>query len=124
MRPFESSYLKLPIAFFSRFEFVTFPHPKTFLFNQDLNNALGMVFENSGELISIFSNSQSSPYIGFSQAYAGHQFGQFTMLGDGRAALLGEILNAGKRFDIQCKGSGATPYSRGGDGKEIGRAHV
>ena len=52
------------------------------------------------------------------QAYAGHQFGHFTMLGDGRAVLLGEqITPAGERVDIQLKGSGRTPYSRGGDGR-------
>ena len=52
------------------------------------------------------------------QAYAGHQFGGFTMLGDGRAILLGEHLTpAGRRFDIQFKGSGPTPFSRGGDGR-------
>ena len=52
------------------------------------------------------------------QAYAGHQFGHFTMLGDGRALLLGEqITPLGERVDIQLKGSGRTPYSRGGDGR-------
>ncbi|OHX51185.1 hypothetical protein BB777_04165 [Planococcus faecalis] len=52
------------------------------------------------------------------QAYAGHQFGHFTMLGDGRALLIGEQLTpTGKRLDIQLKGSGRTPYSRGGDGR-------
>ncbi|MPM65477.1 hypothetical protein SDC9_112374 [bioreactor metagenome] len=52
------------------------------------------------------------------QAYAGHQFGHFTMLGDGRALLLGEqITPRGERFDIQLKGSGKTPYSRRGDGR-------
>lgn len=52
------------------------------------------------------------------QAYAGHQFGNFTMLGDGRALLLGEqITPLGKLVDIQLKGSGRTPYSRGGDGR-------
>jgi serine/tyrosine/threonine adenylyltransferase len=52
------------------------------------------------------------------QAYAGHQFGHFTMLGDGRAVLIGEqITPTGERFDIQLKGSGRTPYSRGGDGR-------
>jgi serine/tyrosine/threonine adenylyltransferase len=52
------------------------------------------------------------------QAYAGHQFGHFTMLGDGRAVLIGEqITPEGERFDIQLKGSGRTPYSRGGDGR-------
>ncbi len=52
------------------------------------------------------------------QAYAGHQFGYFTMLGDGRALLIGEqITPEGQRFDVQLKGSGRTPYSRGGDGR-------
>jgi serine/tyrosine/threonine adenylyltransferase len=52
------------------------------------------------------------------QAYAGHQFGAFTMLGDGRAILLGEqVTPEGERFDIQFKGSGRTPFSRQGDGR-------
>ena len=52
------------------------------------------------------------------QAYAGHQFGHFTNLGDGRAILLGEHVTAdGRRLDVQLKGSGRTPYSRGGDGR-------
>ena len=54
----------------------------------------------------------------FAQAYAGHQFGQFTILGDGRAHIVGEqVTPDGEIFDIQYKGSGRTPYSRGGDGK-------
>ena len=53
-----------------------------------------------------------------SQAYAGHQFGHFTMLGDGRAVLMGEhISKNNERFDIQFKGSGKTPFSRNGDGR-------
>lgn len=52
-------------------------------------------------------------------AYAGHQFGHFTMLGDGRALLIGESKNSkGELIDIQLKGSGRTPYSRGGDGRK------
>ena len=52
------------------------------------------------------------------QAYAGHQFGHFTMLGDGRAVLIGEhISKNNERFDIQFKGSGKTPFSRNGDGR-------
>jgi len=54
----------------------------------------------------------------FSQAYAGHQFGGFTILGDGRAVVLGEhICPDGRRIDVQLKGSGRTPFSRGGDGR-------
>ena len=56
----------------------------------------------------------------FSQAYAGHQFGHFTILGDGRAHILGEHISPdGKRYDIQLKGSGQTPYSRRGDGRAV-----
>ena len=56
----------------------------------------------------------------FSQAYAGHQFGHFTNLGDGRAIMLGEhIISNDKRVDIQLKGAGLTPYSRQGDGKAV-----
>ena len=52
------------------------------------------------------------------QAYAGHQYGHFTTLGDGRAILLGEQITAsGARFDVQLKGAGPTPYSRRGDGR-------
>ena len=52
------------------------------------------------------------------QAYAGHQFGHFNMLGDGRALLLGEQIDIqGNRLDIQLKGSGRTAFSRGGDGR-------
>ena len=54
----------------------------------------------------------------FSQAYAGHQFGYFTILGDGRAHMIGEhITKSKKRLDIQFKGSGQTPYSRNADGR-------
>ena len=54
------------------------------------------------------------------QAYAGHQFGHFTMLGDGRAVLIGEHLTKNnERFDIQFKGSGRTPFSRSGDGRAV-----
>ena len=54
------------------------------------------------------------------QAYAGHQFGHFTMLGDGRAVLLGEhLVSNTNRFDIQFKGSGRTSFSRSGDGRAV-----
>lgn len=64
------------------------------------------------------SNEVPEGTISLAQAYAGHQFGHFTMLGDGRAVLLGEqITPQGDRVDIQLKGAGRTPYSRGGDGR-------
>ena len=71
--------------------------------------------------ISILSGNKSIKEGAFiAQAYAGHQFGHFTMLGDGRALLIGEHLTPkGERVDIQLKGSGKTPYSRGGDGRAV-----
>ncbi|MDZ5010925.1 hypothetical protein GNF77_18920, partial [Clostridium perfringens] len=73
----------------------------------------------SNEGLEIFAgNKIPEGSMPLAQAYAGHQFGHFTMLGDGRAVLIGEhITPNGERVDIQLKGSGRTPYSRGGDGK-------
>ena len=73
------------------------------------------------ERAALFSGTQlPEGALPFSQAYAGHQFGHFTMLGDGRAHVLGEhITPDGARVDIQYKGSGRTPYSRRGDGRAV-----
>ena len=70
-------------------------------------------------IASVFSgNSLPQGSESIAQAYAGHQFGHFTMLGDGRAIMIGEhITQNKKRFDIQFKGSGLTPYSRNADGR-------
>ena len=90
------------------------------LFNEELAKNLGLNIDvlKSEEGRKIFSGKvlieNSNP---IAQAYAGHQFGHFTMLGDGRAVLLGEHIVDDKRYDVQLKGSGLTPYSRGGDGK-------
>ncbi len=90
--------------------------------NQELAVELGLdsLGNDESELTRIFSGALGPPgFQPISMAYAGHQFGHFTpSLGDGRAVLLGEILTAGgERYDIQLKGSGRTPFSRGGDGK-------
>ncbi|EIM74845.1 hypothetical protein A3SI_14956 [Nitritalea halalkaliphila LW7] len=76
------------------------------------------------QLAVLFSGNQvPSGARPLAQAYAGHQFGNFTKLGDGRAILIGEHLTAaGKRVDIQLKGAGITPYSRGGDGRATRKA--
>jgi uncharacterized protein YdiU (UPF0061 family) len=92
--------------------------PRLVVFNRSLAVSLGLdpdALENAA----IFAGNEipegADP---IAQAYAGHQFGHFTSLGDGRAILLGEqITPDGKRFDIQLKGSGRTPFSRGGDGR-------
>jgi len=98
------------------------PAPEIILFNDDLAGDLGLDPNalNGDQGAAIFSGSivpeGADP---LAQAYAGHQFGGFSeQLGDGRALLLGEILDrGGLRYDLQLKGSGRTPFSRGGDGK-------
>lgn len=118
---FDHSYSKLPSPFFSKVNPEPVKEPKLVLFNEILAKQIGLDFSdfNSKQKTDLFSGNvlpkESEP---IAQAYAGHQFGHFTMLGDGRAVLLGEHLTAdGKRFDIQFKGSGRTPYSRRGDGR-------
>lgn len=95
--------------------------PELVIFNSSLAASLGLndAALNNNEGAAVFAGNKipegASP---LAQAYAGHQFGHFTMLGDGRAVLLGEHISTdGERFDIQLKGSGRTPYSRGGDGR-------
>ena len=113
---FENSYLELPDIFYSKTKAENFPKLELILKNKDLMDTLHINHENFDNLLldTIYNKQLNS----FSQAYAGHQFGHFTILGDGRATLLGEHINDNKeRFDIQLKGSGKTPYSRNGDGK-------
>lgn len=95
-------------------------NPEMFCFNHELATTLKLSEELSNpELAKNFLSGKqvlngTQP---IAQAYAGHQFGQFTMLGDGRAVLLGERVVDNHRFDIQLKGSGVTQYSRRGDGR-------
>ncbi|EIM06972.1 hypothetical protein A1A1_08399 [Planococcus antarcticus DSM 14505] len=117
----DNSYSRLPEIFYSRFAVNPVPSPKLVIFNEALAEILGL---DPAELTSedgvaiLAGNQVPAGTIPLAQAYAGHQFGNFTMLGDGRALLIGEQLTpAGKRLDIQLKGSGRTPYSRGGDGR-------
>jgi len=107
------SYTKLPELFFTRQSPSPASDPKRVIFNQKLADELGIPME-----LETFAGNKLPPHSEpLAQAYAGHQFGHFTMLGDGRALLLGEQgTRRGQRVDIQLKGSGLTPYSRGGDG--------
>ena len=95
--------------------------PQLVILNYPLAKSLGLNADalKSNDGISILSGNKTIEEGAFiAQAYAGHQFGNFTILGDGRALLIGEqITPLGERFDIQLKGSGRTPYSRGGDGR-------
>ena len=113
---FNNSYLQLPKIFFSKTKPNQFSNLELILKNQKLIDKLSLDRTKFDKFIvtSIADDKQDF----YSQAYAGHQFGHFTILGDGRATLLGEHLNKeSERFDIQLKGSGKTPYSRNGDGK-------
>ena len=114
----ENSYYELPQIFFTIQAPDDVPNPKMCILNIDLCKELGIDLENK-ELLEIFSgNKIIEDSIPIAQAYSGHQFGHFTTLGDGRAVLLGEFITpTNERVDIQLKGSGRTPYSRGGDGK-------
>ncbi len=116
---FDNTYLLLPPLFYSRVNPAAARNPRTFLFNDTLREELGVNI-NQDETFSLIlsGNKLTKNSTPLAQAYAGHQFGHFTMLGDGRAILLGEhITPSGSRLDIQLKGSGRTPYSRNGDGK-------
>ena len=95
--------------------------PEVVLFNHSLSKEIGLDFSeiDNEKLALTFSGNQlpdGSETI--AQAYAGHQFGHFTLLGDGRALVIGEHIDKSKkRYDIQFKGSGKTPYSSSGDGR-------
>jgi len=117
----EAGYLTLPEFFYSYVSTDPGTAPEWAVFNTSLAADLGMGTETGSEDLAILSGQKPPPGARvFSQSYAGHQFGHFTMLGDGRAAVLGEIVDPrGLRWDLQLKGSGRTPYSRGGDGKAV-----
>ena len=118
---FDNTYSKLPKAFTSNTSPTPVKAPELIILNDGLAKSLGLNFlsMNKKELSELFSGNllpKGSKTI--SQAYAGHQFGHFSMLGDGRAVLIGEhISKNNERFDIQFKGSGKTPFSRNGDGR-------
>ena len=118
---FDNSYARLPELMYRKVAPAKVRHPAIAIFNMGLAKELGLDLNSlsDDELASVFAG-QLIPEGGqpIAQAYAGHQFGGFTMLGDGRAILLGEHLTpAGERYDIQWKGPGRTPFSRRGDGK-------
>ena len=118
---FETTYTNLPQQFYTELKVSPSSQPKAVVINNVLADSIGLNLSilTDEELASLFSGNQLPAGVKtFSQAYAGHQFGHFTMLGDGRAHLLGEqITPQNIRLDLQFKGSGRTPYSRGGDGR-------
>jgi serine/tyrosine/threonine adenylyltransferase len=116
---FDNSYARLPAKFFARVNPVPVEAPAMAIFNRELAESLGLNAAALSSDAAVFAgNSLAKGSEPIAQAYAGHQFGRFTMLGDGRAILLGEhVTPSGRRFDVQLKGSGETPYSRRGDGR-------
>ncbi len=117
----EHSYTTLPSAFHQAAHPEAVAAPQLCCFNRPLARALGLPEESLAGAAGagIFSGNTLPPGARpIAQAYAGHQFGHFTLLGDGRAILLGEQRTPeGELRDIQLKGAGRTPFSRRGDGR-------
>lgn len=118
---FDNSYALLPASFFTKQDPTPVRSPELIVLNEPLAASLGLdadALQSPEGAAMLAGNEIPEGAEPLAQAYAGHQFGYFTMLGDGRAILLGEqITPQGDRMDIQLKGSGRTPYSRGGDGR-------
>lgn len=119
---FDNTYARLPGRFFARVSPTPVRAPRLIRVNGPLAVRLGLDPEwlATGEGVQVLAgNSVPETAEPIATAYAGHQFGTFVpQLGDGRAILLGEVVEPdGARRDVQLKGSGRTPYSRGGDGR-------
>jgi uncharacterized protein YdiU (UPF0061 family) len=120
--PFDNSYARLPPRFYARLDPTPVAAPHLLKLNRPLAAELGLdaAALDTAEGAAIFAgNALPAGSEPLAQAYAGHQFGQFVpQLGDGRALLLGEVIDRyGRRRDIQLKGAGPTPFSRRGDGR-------
>ena len=120
---FDNTYSKLSKTFREEIKPIPVHDPKLIILNKKLAEDLDLDFSkiDNRNLAKLFSgNNLPEDTKTIAQAYAGHQFGHFTMLGDGRAVLLGEhLVNKNERFDIQFKGSGRTSFSRSGDGRAV-----
>src|SRR5699024_3289647 len=110
-----SDYLKLPELFYQYVSHEAAIELEYNIFNNTLAKELTLVTYHllTNEGLAILSGKETTHLTPIAQAYMGHQFGNLTMLGDGRAILLGELKN---NLDLQLKGGGLTPFSRGGDG--------
>jgi len=120
---FDNTYSKLSNTFKEEVKPTPVHNPELVVLNDQLAQDLKLDFskEEKKDLSQIFSgNTLPKGSTTIAQAYAGHQFGHFTMLGDGRAVLLGEhLVNNTNRYDVQFKGSGRTSFSRSGDGRAV-----
>ena len=120
--PFDNSYARLPERFYEKQNPASVPDPQLLRLNHSLAKELGLNphwLEGPNGLALFSGNGVPAEASLLAQAYSGHQFGNFSpQLGDGRALLIGELIDSsGARRDLQLKGSGRTPFSRGGDGK-------
>ena len=115
---FDNSYARLPSRFFARVEPTRVAAPRIVRVNEGLAALLGVDLAALDADV-LAGNRLPAGAEPIAQAYSGHQFGHFSpSLGDGRAILLGEVVGKdGRRYDIQLKGSGPTPFSRRGDGR-------
>ena len=119
---FDNTYARLPERFYARQEPARVPEPTLIRLNRELAAQLAIDADwlhSADGVATLAGNAMPEGAEPIAQAYAGHQFGGFSpRLGDGRALLLGEVVDTvGARHDLQLKGSGRTPFSRGGDGK-------
>lgn len=118
---FDNTYQRLPETFHQSIKPTPVQQPEVAVFNESLASEMGLKWDPAkmDRVASVLAGNVIPPGSQpIAQAYAGHQFGHFTMLGDGRAILLGEHQTPlGSRIDVQLKGSGRTHYSRGGDGR-------
>ncbi len=120
--PFDNSFARLPETFYTRQDPTEVARPGLIRVNGPLARQLGIDpqwLESTEGVATVAGNAVPAGAEPLAAVYAGHQFGNYNpRLGDGRALLLGEVVDSeGRRFDIQLKGSGPTPYSRGGDGR-------
>ncbi|MGO4907125.1 YdiU family protein [Pseudorhodobacter sp. W20_MBD10_FR17] len=119
---FDNSFAREMEGFFVEWQGDKLPNPQVLRLNRGLAETLGLDADALAGAGAVLAGAEvpvgANP---LAMAYAGHQFGGFSpQLGDGRALLLGEIVApSGKRFDLHLKGSGRTPFSRGGDGKAV-----
>lgn len=125
----DNRFATLPQQFHTRLDPTPVPAPYLVACNPDALDLLGMPPEAAGsaEFVEIFSGNAPLPGAEpLAAIYAGHQFGHYVpQLGDGRAILLGEVVHpSSTRWEVQLKGAGRTPYSRGGDGRAVLRSSI
>jgi uncharacterized protein YdiU (UPF0061 family) len=119
---FDNTYARLPEHFYARLDPTPVAVPRIIKVNAELARELGLdadALTSEHGVAVLAGNLVANGSEPIALAYAGHQFGHFVpQLGDGRANLLGELISRdGRRHDVQLKGSGRTPFSRGGDGR-------